>query len=60
LLLAEVLAAGATSREQIRNGLRQVRNFPGVSGTTTMQATGEAEKIPYLLSIRDGRILQLN
>jgi ABC-type branched-subunit amino acid transport system substrate-binding protein len=60
LLLAEVLATGATTRQQIRDGLRTIRNFPGVSGTTSMLATGEAEKIPYLLSIRNGRILQLN
>jgi ABC-type branched-subunit amino acid transport system substrate-binding protein len=60
LLLAQVLSAGATTREQIRDGLRQVRNFPGVSGTTGIAATGEADKIPYLLSVRGGRIVQLN
>jgi ABC-type branched-subunit amino acid transport system substrate-binding protein len=59
-LLAQVLSAGATSREQIRDGLRQIRNFPGVSGTTSMNVHGEADKIPYLLSVRGGRIVQLN
>jgi hypothetical protein len=31
-----------------------------VSGTTSFHADGDAAKIPFLLSIQNGRIVQLN
>jgi hypothetical protein len=56
----QVLQAGAKTRLQLRDGLLQVRDFLGVSGTTSMDPSGNAEKILYLLTIRNGRIVQLN
>jgi ABC-type branched-subunit amino acid transport system substrate-binding protein/outer membrane protein assembly factor BamD (BamD/ComL family) len=60
MLVVQVLQAGAKTRVQLRDGLLQVRDFPGVSGTTSMDPSGNAEKILYLLTIRNGRIVQLN
>jgi ABC-type branched-subunit amino acid transport system substrate-binding protein len=60
LLFAEVLKAGAASRQQLRDGLLQVHDFPGVSGTTSFGPQGDADKILYLLTIQNGRIVQLN
>jgi branched-chain amino acid transport system substrate-binding protein len=60
MMVVQVLQAGAKTRLQLRDGLLQVRDFLGVSGTTSMDPSGNAEKILYLLTIRNGRIVQLN
>jgi ABC-type branched-subunit amino acid transport system substrate-binding protein len=59
-MMAQVLQGGAKTRTQLRDGLLHVQNFAGVSGTTTMRASGEAEKILYLLTVQNGQIVQLN
>lgn len=60
VMLAEVCKAGAKTRLQLRDGLLQVQDFAGVSGTTSMLPDGDADKIPYLLTVQNGRIIQLN
>jgi ABC-type branched-subunit amino acid transport system substrate-binding protein len=60
LMLAQVLKGGAKTRPQLRDGLLQVQEFAGVSGTTSMLPDGDADKIPYLLAVQGGRIVQLN
>jgi ABC-type branched-subunit amino acid transport system substrate-binding protein len=60
MMLVEVCKAGARTRLQLRDGLLQVQDFPGVSGTTSMLPDGDADKILYLLTVQDGRIVQLN
>jgi hypothetical protein len=37
-----------------------VRDFDGVSGLTSLGQTRDAEKVPYLLTVKDGQIVQLN
>jgi hypothetical protein len=37
-----------------------VRDFDGVSGLTSMGQTRDAEKVPYLLTVKGGQIVQLN
>jgi branched-chain amino acid transport system substrate-binding protein len=60
MMCAEVLRTGARSRPELRDGLARIRDFPGVSGVTSMDADGDAEKVLYLLSVREGRIIQIN
>jgi ABC-type branched-subunit amino acid transport system substrate-binding protein len=60
LLCLQAIKDGARTRAELRDALLQVRNFPGVSGTTSFDADGNAVKIPFLLSIQNGRIVQLN
>jgi ABC-type branched-subunit amino acid transport system substrate-binding protein len=60
LILAQALQNGAKTRQALRDALLNVRDFPGVSGTTSFNADGDAAKIPFLLSIQNGRIVQLN
>jgi ABC-type branched-subunit amino acid transport system substrate-binding protein len=60
MMIVQVLQAGAQTRLQLRDGLLQIRDFPGVSGTTSFDPDGNAVKILYLLTIRNGRIVQLN
>lgn len=58
LMLAQVLRDGAATRSQLRDGLLRVRDFEGVSGTTTMNAQGDAEKTPFVLTLQNGQIVQ--
>jgi len=60
VMIAQVLQGGARTRPQLRDGLLQVHDFPGISGTTSINAQGDAEKILYLLTVRHGHIVQLN
>ena len=60
LMCAQVLKAGAHTPVQLRDGLLRVRGFDGVSGLTSLGETRDAEKVPYLLTVKDGQIVQLN
>ncbi len=48
------------SREDVRLRLSQLRNFPGVTGTTSFNPQGEAEKDLFLLQISRGKVEQIN
>ncbi len=52
------LAHGHDDREDIRDGLRKIASYPGVSGVTTIGADGNAQKRPFLLGIEHGRLVQ--
>jgi len=54
------LARGRESREELRNGILEVRAYPGVSGVIRMSADGNAHKRPFLLGVVHGRITQIN
>ena len=60
MMCAQVLRTGARTRPELRDGLARIRGFPGVSGVTTMNADGDAEKVLYVLSVREGEIIQIN
>lgn len=59
LLCAEVLLKGAATRRQLRDGLLKVRDFLGVSGLTSFDPQGEAEKMLYMLTVRNGKVVPL-
>lgn len=58
-ILFGVLRKGSTTRDQLRDELLQIRNFPGVSGLTSINPSGQATKKLFLLTISDGQTLQL-
>ena len=60
MMCARVLRSGVRTRPEMRLGLARIRNFPGVSGVTSMDAEGDADKVLYVLSVREGRIIQIN
>ena len=60
MMCAQVLRAGVRTRPELRDGLARIRAFPGVSGVTTMDVDGDAEKVLYVLSVREGKIIQIN
>jgi len=58
LVLAQ-LAEGHRSREDLRQGLLEVRGFPGVTGVLSMRADGNARKRPFLLAVERGEVIQV-
>jgi hypothetical protein len=58
--VAQILQAQVTTRDELRDHLLRVHDFPGVSGLTRFDPQGNAEKVPYLLTIKKGQIVQLN
>jgi ABC-type branched-subunit amino acid transport system substrate-binding protein len=53
------LSHGASNREALRAGLLRVHETPGVAGTTTIRADGNAEKRASLLEVQGGRFVSL-
>lgn len=44
-----------TSRQRIKEGLQKVKDFPGVTGQTSIGPDGEGIKKTYVLIIKDGK-----
>ena len=53
------LARGAQSAADVRNGLVSTQLYPGVSGVTTIEASGDARKRPFLIEVRGGQLASL-
>jgi branched-chain amino acid transport system substrate-binding protein len=47
------------TRSAMQNALAGLAGFRGVTGETSFPGTGEARKTPYILTVQDGRIVQL-
>jgi branched-chain amino acid transport system substrate-binding protein len=47
------------TRDAFRKGVMQVKNYRGVSGRTSFPASRDAEKDLFILTVRDGRIVQV-
>jgi len=56
ILRSIVETDGPSTREALREALRDVHDFPGVTGTTSFRASSDAEKSLRILTIRDGEI----
>lgn len=48
------------TRDDLRLALSQLQTYPGVTGATTFNRIGEADKALYLLQVRNGNIVQLS
>jgi branched-chain amino acid transport system substrate-binding protein len=56
MLMADAIKrAGSTDGEKIRDALAATKDFPGVSGTISMDANRNAQKAIVILQIRDGQ-----
>lgn len=59
-LLMEILALqNIEHRSQLRDALIQVRDFPGVTGKTSFDPTGEAQKEAYVLCIKNEQFMEM-
>jgi len=60
-ILLSVLAGGEIrTREEMRAALSMVRDYPGITGATTFNREGEAEKNLFLLRVLDGNIEEID
>jgi branched-chain amino acid transport system substrate-binding protein len=60
MLLMEILARNnVLYRSQLKDALTQVTDFPGITGKTSFDQTGEAQKSTYVLCIRNKRFFEL-
>ncbi len=57
LLLAD---NGVTDRSSLREAIANLKNYPGVTGATSFDFTGEADKVLFQLQVKNGRVTQIN
>jgi branched-chain amino acid transport system substrate-binding protein len=55
-LAADAMArAGSTEGKRVRDALAATKGFEGVTGTITMDADRNPDKLPVILKVQDGR-----
>lgn len=54
-----LIGEGAGTREAFRAGLLGIQGYPGVTGDTSFPPDRDARKTLFILTIRDGRIVQV-
>lgn len=60
MLLTLLARPEIRTREELRLALSRMRNYPGVTGSTSFSSQGDAEKVLFLLQVQDGNIVQIN
>ncbi|BCA78304.1 penicillin-binding protein activator [Desulfuromonas sp. AOP6] len=60
LMLSILSRPEIRTREDFRQALLQVVNYPGVTGATSFDVDGEAEKVLFILQVQNGNIVQIN
>ncbi len=59
ILLELLIRYNVSSRVELRDNLGQIRNYPGVTGSTSFTNTGEGQKVPFILTVQDNRIVEV-
>lgn len=57
MILAKVMKERGSSPDAIRDGLHSVKNFPGVSGTTSFDSHGDVDKPVQVMIARGGQFV---
>jgi branched-chain amino acid transport system substrate-binding protein len=57
-ILAHAIEKGGFTSEQIKNALYQVKDFPGLSGTTSFDENGDVIKPVILKTVRKGQFIR--
>ncbi len=60
MILAQLSQGAELSRDGLRESLSQLRNYPGVAGSTSFDSQGDAHKVLFLLQVQNGNIVQIN
>ena len=60
MMIEVIHTIGARTRDQLRNGLASVHDYPGASGSTSFGPGGEVEKSFFLLTVQNRRVVQIN
>ncbi|HET58709.1 MAG TPA: penicillin-binding protein activator [Deltaproteobacteria bacterium] len=59
ILIEGIVNGGARTPDDLRDWLSDLRNYSGVTGITSFSGNGDARKQLSVLSVQDGRIVQL-
>ncbi len=59
-IVIDIILAGAGNRTKMKESLKTVKNFPGVTGKTTLLPSGDSEKNIYVLTVKRKKIVQQN
>lgn len=59
-IILKILKTGFETREGLRDELLRIKDFPGVSGATTITPSGDSEKLLFILSVKNREIIQIN
>ncbi len=59
-IIITAIKGGATSRSDIRSAIAGTRDFEAVSGYISEIKDGEAIKKPFLIQIKNGKLVQIN
>jgi ABC-type branched-subunit amino acid transport system substrate-binding protein len=60
IMLSLAGQAEIRTRDELRRALARLQNYPGVTGATSFDETGDAQKVLFLLQVQDGNIVQIN
>ncbi|MCF6178091.1 MAG: penicillin-binding protein activator [Geopsychrobacter sp.] len=60
ILFTQLDKTEITDRKSLQTSIANLRNYPGVTGATSFDFTGEADKVLFQLQIRNGSIHQIN
>lgn len=60
ILLAQLDRPEVQNRDTLRLVLSLLRDYPGVTGATSFDLQGEAQKVLFLLQVQHGNIVQIN
>jgi hypothetical protein len=53
------LAHRRSSRDAVRDGILATHGYPGVAGVLSMGPDGNARKLPFLLEVKGGEVVQV-
>jgi hypothetical protein len=56
-MVLSLVKAHKDTPQAVEEGLLSLRDFPGISGSTTFPGTGEAKKNLFLIKIQDGKFV---
>lgn len=59
-ILLKLIREGAGDRQQLKTRLHSIKDYPGVSGSTTILPSGDSEKKLFTLKIKGRKIIQVN
>ena len=59
-IIIQGILEGANNRIKVKERLDGVKNYPGISGTTTLLPSGDSEKRLFTLRIKNRKVQQMN
>lgn len=59
-IFLKLIREGAGNRQQLKTRLHSIKDYPGVSGNTTILPSGDSGKKLFVLKIRGRKIIQVN